>query len=269
MSSNTHPRLVASSLLAARNLSFSYGQKPVLHGINLAVHPGEMVALLGRNGCGKSTLLRLLAGGLEPRDGTVLLDGKDLSSYSRRAAARLLAVASQELTIPFALSVRAIVDLGRTPYTRFLVSSSQEDLRAVDEALRATDLGTLADELFLHISGGEQQRTALAMALAQEPRVLLLDEPTVHLDIAHQMSVLALVKRLCAERGLAVVAAMHDINLTCLYADRLIVLAGGEILAEGTPHEVVTPQIIQRAFGARVAVTRHPTLDLPQTALLP
>ncbi len=269
MSSNTRPRPDSSALLAARNLSFSYGDKPVLRGVNLDVHPGEMVAVLGRNGCGKSTLLRLLAGGLEPRAGAVLLDGKDLTSYSRRAAARLLAVASQELAIPFALSVRAIVDLGRTPYTRFLVSSGPEDLRAVDEALTATDLQALADQLFMRISGGEQQRAALAMALAQEPRVLLLDEPTVHLDIAHQMSVLALVKRLCTERGLAVLAAMHDINLTCLYADRLIVLASGEILAEGAPHDVVTPEIIARAFGARVVVTRHPTLDLPQTALLP
>lgn len=259
----------APALLAATDLSFSYGEKPVLKGISLAVRPGEMVAVLGRNGCGKSTLLRLLAGGLEPLSGSIVLDGKDLASYSRRTAARLLAVASQELTIPFALSVRAIVDLGRTPYTRFLVSSSPEDLRAVDEALTATDLKALADRLFMHISGGEQQRAALAMALAQEPRVLLLDEPTVHLDIAHQMSVLTLVKRLCVEQRLAVLTAMHDINLTCLYADRLIVLAGGEILAEGTPHEVVTPEIIKRAFGARVAITRHPTLDVPQAALLP
>jgi len=244
----------AGPALEARDISCGYGDRTVLRGVDIAVAPGEMVALLGRNGCGKSTLIRCLAGALTPSAGAVSLLGEPLAGRSRRAVARTLAVAPQDLSVPFAFSVREVVDLGRAPYARVLQSA---------------DLLGLAGRAYQRLSGGEQQRTALAMALAQEPRALLLDEPTVHLDIAHQLALLALLRRLCRERGLAVLAAMHDINLSCLLFDRIAVLGEGALLADGAPADVVTPALVERAFGTRVVVAPHPTLDVPQVSLLP
>jgi iron complex transport system ATP-binding protein len=250
-------------------LAGGYGAEVVVRGVDLCLERGETTALLGRNGCGKSTLLRLLAGALPPKGGAVLLEGKPLEGWPRRARAQRLAVVPQELHVPFAFSVREVVELGRAPYAQTLQGLHAKDRRAVDEALAATDLLELADRPYQQLSGGEQQRVALALALAQEPLVLLLDEPTVHLDIAHQMAVLALARRLCAAQGLAVLAAMHDINLSCLYFDRLLVMAAGGILASGPPGAVLSPALVEQAFGARVAVARHPLLDVPQVSLLP
>jgi iron complex transport system ATP-binding protein len=255
--------------LAAHGLSCGYDGQAVLRGIDLAVASGEMVALLGRNGCGKSTLIRCLGGVLTPLEGSVSLLGTPLDSLSRRDVARTLAVVPQELSVPFAFSVREVVELGRAPYARFLQSPGLADRHAVDDALAVTDLAALADRPYQQISGGEQQRVALAMALAQEARVLLLDEPTVHLDIAHQVALLAVLRRLCRERGLAVLAAMHDINLSCLYFDRSAVLGEGALLAAGPPAAVVTPDLVERAFGTRVVVAPHPALNVPQVSLLP
>ena len=255
--------------LEATNLACGYGARAVLRGVDIGVGQGEMVALLGRNGCGKSTLIRCLAGVLAPLDGAVSLLGAPLAGRSRRETARTLAVVPQELSVPFAFSVREVVDLGRAPYARFLQQPDAEDRRAVEDALAATDLAALAGRIYQTLSGGEQQRTALAMALAQRPRALLLDEPTVHLDIAHQLALLGVLRRLCREEGLAVLAAMHDINLSCLYFDRMAVLGEGTLLASGSPAAVVTPALVERAFGTPVVVTSHPTLDTPQVSLLP
>jgi iron complex transport system ATP-binding protein len=241
----------------------------VLRRVGFRLATGEMLAVLGRNGCGKSTLLRCLGGSLAPMTGTVTLDGVPLGGLSRRAAARLLAVVPQDLQVPFAFSVREVVELGRAPHARFLAPPDAQDARAVADALTVTDLHGLEERTFQQLSGGEQQRTTVAMALAQDPAVLLLDEPTVHLDLAHQMALLGLVRRRCAERGLAVLAAMHDINLAALYFDRLMLLGEGGLLAAGTPHEVVTEALIERAFGTRVLVMPHPTIDAPQVSLLP
>ena len=258
-----------SPMLEAVNVSCGYGSNAVLEAINLQVAPGEMVALLGRNGSGKSTLLRCLAGALQPLTGEIRLSGELLSLQGRRAVARLLAVVPQELHVPFTLHVRELVDLGRAPHARFLQPATSEDRAAVDRALAAADLIPLADRTYQQISGGEQQRTALAMALAQEPRILLLDEPTVHLDIAHQLVLLDSVRRLCAQQGLAVLAAIHDINLAALYFDRLLMLGNGRLLATGTAEEVLTTPLIERAFGIPVVVGSHPTLHVPQVSLLP
>lgn len=259
----------ATVALAAHALSCGYDERPVLANVSLSLAAGEMVALLGRNGCGKSTLLRCLGGVLSPQSGTVELCGRPLARLPRREVARLLAVVAQELHVPFAFSVREVVALGRAPYARFMQPPGADDRAAVERALAAADLLALAARPFNQLSGGEQQRAAVAMALAQQPRVLLLDEPTVHLDIAHQMALLALVRDLCRAQGLAVLAAMHDINLACLYFDRLLVLGEGTLLAAGTPENIVTPDLVERAFGTHVAVGRHPNLPVPQVSLLP
>ncbi|HWE60364.1 MAG TPA: heme ABC transporter ATP-binding protein [Chloroflexota bacterium] len=263
------PLVPPTPVLAAERLACGYGSQPVLQGIDLRLAPGEMVALLGRNGSGKSTLLRCLGGALPPLAGQVWLQGVPLSRLSRRETARLMAVVPQEMRVPFAFSVREVVDLGRAPHAHFLQPPTPRDRQVVDRALAATDLTHLADRSFQQVSGGEQQRVALAMALAQEPRLLLLDEPTVHLDVAHQIALLRMVRRLCREQGLSVLAAMHDINLTALYFDRLLVMGEGRLLAGGDAAEVITPALIERAFGTRVVVTRHPALDVPQVSLLP
>ena len=259
----------APVVLAAEGLRCGYGRERVLEDVSLDLAQGEMVALLGCNGSGKSTLLRCLGGALPAQAGTVRLQGMALAAWDRRRAARVLAVVPQEMRVPFAFSVREVVELGRAPHARFLHTPDGEDREAVEEALEVAGLADLADRLFQRLSGGEQQRVALAMALAQRPQVLLLDEPTVHLDLAHQQQLLATVRRLCAEQGLAVLAAMHDVNLSALYFDRLLVLGDGTLLATGTPHKVLTPEVIACAFGTRVVVTRHPVLDLPQVSLLP
>jgi iron complex transport system ATP-binding protein len=256
-------------MLETTDLVCGYGPHTVLAGISLRVAAGEMVALLGRNGSGKSTLLRCLAGALPPRSGAIVVDGRPLATLDRRGIARRIAVVPQELHVPFAFSAREVVELGRTPYARFMGLPTVQDREAVDVALQAADLRDLAETPFQHLSGGEQQRVALAMALAQESPILLLDEPTVHLDLAHQVAILNRVRRLCVERGLAVLAAMHDINLAALYFDRLIVLAGGTVLVDGTPDQVVTSDLIGHAFGAHVVVLPHPAAGVPQIAILP
>lgn len=269
MSAHGPASALAPAVLAAERLRCGYGDDSVLAGVSLDLAPGEMVALLGRNGSGKSTLLRCLGGALPVQAGVVRLQGMALGAWDRRRAARVLAVVPQEIRVPFAFSVREVVDLGRAPHARFLHMPSSEDLRAVDDALQAAGLADLAGRTFQRLSGGEQQRVALAMALAQRPQVLLLDEPTVHLDLAHQQHLLATVRGLCAAQGLAVLAAMHDVNLSALYFDRLLVLGEGTLLAGGTPREMLTPELIARAFGTHVVVGRHPVLDLPQVSLLP
>jgi iron complex transport system ATP-binding protein len=268
--SEIRPEPTASHpVLEAHNLTCGYGATPILHGVNLAVREGEMVALLGRNGSGKSTLLRCLGGALSPLAGTVSLLGRPLATRTRRETAQLLAVVQQDLHIPFTLQVREVVELGRAPHTHFLQPPHVHDRTAVDQALAAVDLLELAHQEYQQISGGEQQRTVLAMALAQEPRVLLLDEPTVHLDLAHQVGLLSGVRRLAAEQHLGVLAAMHDINLAALYFDRLLVLGQGCLLASGAAQEILTPDLIARAFDLEVIVGAHPILGVPQISLLP
>lgn len=257
------------SALAARGLACGYGGQAILSNLSFSLARGEVVALLGRNGCGKSTLLKTLAGVLPSLGGSMEIGGADPRHMDRRALARRLAMVPQKLDLPFAFSVREIVELGRAPYARFLAPSSLADERAVRQALAACDLESLAGRSYQHLSGGEQQRVALALALAQEPEILLLDEPTVHLDLAHQVALLALVRRLSREQGLAVLAAMHDINLAALYFDRLLVLADQGLAAAGMAAEVVSAAMVERAFGVRVLVRPHPVAGVPQIVLLP
>jgi iron complex transport system ATP-binding protein len=256
-------------VLAAERVSVGYGAAPVLCDVSLALGRGEMVALLGRNGAGKSTLLRLLSGVLTPSRGTVCLDGVPLARLGHRQVARRQAVVPQEVHVPFAFTVREVVALGRTAHVPFLHGESARDRHAVERALRLLALEPLAARPYNSLSAGERQRAVLAMALAQEPRVLLLDEPTVHLDLAHQLSVLELVRGQNRSEGLAVLAAIHDLNLATLLFDRLVLLKDGHIIADGPPEAVVTAEAVRDVFGTAVAVYHHPTAGVPQITLLP
>lgn len=256
--------------LTAQNIEFAYDGQTVLNGVDVSLEKRGLVALLGPNGSGKTTLLKILSGILPPRVGHVMMDGADLHTLNRRQIAQRIAMVPQELHVPFAFTVREMVLLGRTPYTRPLLGESAHDHAAVDRAMDLTETRALADRVFGELSGGEQQRVVIAMALAQEPQILLLDEPTVHLDINHQIEVLELIRKLNRERGLTVLATMHDLNLASLYFDRLILLNEGRIIVEGKPSEVLSAERVQAVFGAQVLVQAHPTMtNVPQVVLLP
>jgi len=243
--------------------------QPVLRGIDLRLDPGEMVALIGPNGAGKSTLLRLAGGLLRPSAGRAGLLDRDLQTMRPREVARQVAVVPQEGPIPVGLVVREMVALGRTPYARLLLGPTAHDRATVDWALAAAGVEGLADRFVEELSGGERQRVILARALAQEPQLLLLDEPTANLDLHHQVAMLELVRGLTRERGLAVLAAVHDLQLAALYCDRVALMHAGRIVSQGAPEAVLTEPLLLEAFGQRVVLSAHPTHGVPLVALVP
>jgi len=255
--------------LEIRQVDFSYLDGPVLNNIDLSVKGGEMVGLLGPNGSGKTTLLKLASGILKPAQGEIRLDGDSICTLSRKYIARHVAVVPQQFHIPFAFTSGEVVMLGRTPFFRALSEESEADSRAVNDALEQVGIRELAERRFDELSGGERQKVILAMALAQQPKLLLLDEPTVHLDIAHQMEILELVREFNKEQGLTVIAAMHDLNLAALYFDRLILLKEGRVWADGAPSQVLTEVRISEVFSASVRVEKHPLTGAPHIVIMP
>ena len=244
---------IAPILLNVEGVTFGYGHQPLLYNVHLQVHAGEMVGLLGPNGSGKTTLLRLISGVLRPRQGKIFLEGRDLQQWGRRGVAQRIAVVPQELHMPFSFTVEHMVGLGRTPFVNFLGSQTKHDQGIVQEAMQAAGIDTLAHRVFNELSGGERQRVIIAMALAQEPQLLLLDEPTSHLDIKYQVETLELVQRLNRERGVTVIAAMHDLNLAARYFPRLLLFQRG-IVADAGPAEVLEPRLLSRVYGVNVQV---------------
>lgn len=247
------PASAEAPLLTVLGLTFGYGQQPLLYDVHLQVQAGEMVGLLGPNGSGKTTLLRLLSGVLRPQEGEILLEGRALPQWGRRGAAQRIAVVPQELHMPFAFTAEHMVSLGRTPFVNFFGTQSKRDHAIVQEAMQASGIAPLASRIFNQLSGGERQRVMIAMALAQEPKLLLLDEPTSHLDIKYQIETLELVQRLNKERGVTVIAAMHDLNLAARYFPRLILFQRG-IVADAGPAEVLEPGLLGRVYGVNVQV---------------
>jgi iron complex transport system ATP-binding protein len=243
----------AAPLLAVRNVTFGYGRQPLLYDLDMQVGAGELVGLLGPNGSGKTTLLRLISGVLHPQAGQILLEGRDLQQLGRRGVAQRIAVVPQELHMPFAFTVEHMVSLGRTPFTGPFGTLTKHDHEIVQEAMEAAGIVPLAGRIFNELSGGERQRVMIAMAFAQQPRLLLLDEPTSHLDIKYQIETLELVQRLNAERGVTVIAAMHDLNLAARYFPRLLLFQRG-IVADAGPAEVLDPALLSRVYGVNVQV---------------
>lgn len=260
------PAPAAATVLAARGLVAGYGSVEVLHGVDLECREGERVALVGPNAAGKTTLLRCLAGLLRPRAGEVLLDGMPLARLSARARARRIAVVPQTFDTPFAFSVREVVSLGRTAYTGPFGGLSLNDRAAIDRALGDAECAGLAERPFAELSGGERQRAVVAMALAQEADVLLLDEPTVHLDPGHQRDTLVRLGRIARERGRVCVAVLHDLSLAAALCDRIVVVDGGGIAADGPPEVVLTQRTVERIFGPGLQVLedRTPPAVLPR-----
>jgi len=255
--------------LQIREVYFAYLDGLVLHNISLSIEAGGMVGLLGPNGSGKTTLIKLASGVLKPKQGEIWLGDYGLSRLSRRSIARTIAVVPQQFHIPFAFTAAEVAMLGRIPFLKAFAEEGTVDRQVVADALELVGITELKERRFNELSGGEQQKVILAMALAQQPRLLLLDEPTVHLDIAHQIEILELVKRLNAEQGLTVIAAMHDLNLASLYFERLILLKEGRVSADGTPSQVLTEQTISEAFSASVRVELHPATGVPHIIVIP
>ena len=241
----------------------------MLRGCDLGVAAGEVVSVVGPNGAGKSTLLRVLAGLIAPRRGHVTLDGRELGTFTRAEVARRIAVVPQVFETLFPFTVREVVALGRTARLGALGRASTRDHVATERAIGELGLAALVDRRIDEISGGERQRAVLAMALAQEGDVLLLDEPTAHLDPAHQLATLALVRELARTRGLAVVAVLHDLNLAAVAATRVLVLDGGSVVVDAAPLSALTPEIVARVFGASLDVERRDGRPIVLPAPLP
>jgi iron complex transport system ATP-binding protein len=240
------------AIVQLHDVSFSYRDRGVLDHMSLQIDPCERVAVIGANGAGKTTLLKVVGGVLRANAGLVQIDGTDVAAIPRRQMARLVAMVPQELVIPFSFTVREMVELGRTAHVSLGGGLGTADRQAIEHALEVTDSTCLASRVVNELSGGERQRVLVAMALAQQPRILLLDEPTQRLDLTRQAEILDLIRDVSAERGLTVLAAIHDLNLAALYFDRLIVLSGGAIVADGAPDQVMTAEVLEPAYAGRL-----------------
>ncbi len=238
-------------------LRFSYNSSPILNGIDLAVRKSEVLAIIGTNGSGKTTLLKNISGVLAPETGAIYLDLKRLADFSPADLARCLTVVEQEREVGFDFTVREIVALGRIPHRSRFARETEGDRGSIRRAMELADITSFAERSIHTLSGGEKQRVFLAMALAQEPRILLLDEPTTHLDITHQIQIMEIVRQQAAA-GLTVLIAVHDLNLAAQYADRVAILYKGRLLAVGRPEQVLTTVNIRRAFATDVVVGRNP-----------
>jgi iron complex transport system ATP-binding protein len=250
-------------MLRIENLSVDYGSRRVLKDVSLDVGSGEILALIGPNGAGKSTLIRAASGVIPIQSGRIRTNGDDFGSLSILQRARYMAVVPQAVSMPPAYTAWETVMLGRTPYLGFLGQPSEKDEELARRALERVDALALAERRVGELSGGEAQRVLLARALCQSTPIMLLDEPTAQLDLHHQMSLLELVRELAHKDGLAVLIALHDLNLAARYADRVALLVAGEIQATGKPRQVLKSKLISQAYGWPVRVVNHPLADAP------
>ena len=251
-----------ADLLACRHLRVGYGDATVIHDLSASIEPGGFTVIVGPNACGKSTLLRALSRLLAPKSGDVILDGKAISAYGTKEVARKLGLLPQSSVAPDGISVRDLVARGRYPHQSLWSQWSREDERAIDAALERTNTSALADRYVDELSGGQRQRVWIAMVLAQETELLLLDEPTTYLDITHQMEVLRIADELRAE-GRTVVAVLHELALAARFATDLIAMRDGEIRFRGKPRDVATPYNLKDVFDLDCRVITDPELGHP------
>ncbi|MCA1573474.1 MAG: ABC transporter ATP-binding protein [Acidobacteria bacterium] len=253
-------------MLEARNVSINYGTRQAVANVSLSVSPGDMTAIVGANGAGKSSLLRALNGAIQPSRGEIFLDGKPLNSYARRAIGRRIAVVTQEALLAFPVSVLEYLLGGRYAWAGpgAWGWESERDLEIAFEVLRETELENFSARLMNELSGGERQRVVLARALATEAGILLLDEPTANLDLAHQASMLKLVRAHCDERVTAAVIVTHDINLAAQFANRIVLLKSGHMIATGSPSEVLTEDLLSEVLEIKILVDAHPLSGAPR-----
>lgn len=252
-----------TSRLTGEALTLGYGDFHVADGLNVAIPDGKFTAIIGPNGCGKSTLLRTLSRLMKPLGGQVRLDGEAIQHFATKEVARRIGLLAQNASAPGDITVAELVARGRYPHQPLFTRWRDEDERAVQKAMAATGVTALADQSVDTLSGGQRQRAWIAMVLAQETSILLLDEPTTWLDISHQIDLLELLCTLNREQGYTLAAVLHDLNQACRYANHLIALRDGKIIAEGAPSEIVDAALIEAIYGLRCMIIEDPVAGTP------
>jgi iron complex transport system ATP-binding protein len=252
-------------MIELNNVSLGYDHRAILHDVNMKAKAGQILGLVGPNGSGKSTLIKGMTRVIELFSGHIWIDGRDTKTIKRDEMSRLVATVPQDPALPAAFTAFEVVLMGRTPHLGLLRYEGGKDLAIAWQAMEATRTQSFAERRVSELSGGEKQRLVIARALTQQPKAMLLDEPTANLDVSHQVEVLDLVKSLCLEQSLTVIIALHDLNLAAQYCDRLVMLNGGRVHAEGTPLDILTTQNIKQVYGAEVCVYPHPINKLPTT----
>jgi iron complex transport system ATP-binding protein len=252
-------------MIELNNVSLGYNHRAILRDVNMKARPGQIVGLVGPNGSGKSTLIRGMTRIIDLFSGRILIDGRDIKTIKREELARLVATVPQSPALPGAFTAFEVVLMGRTPHLGLLRYEGGKDLAIAWQAMEATHTQSFAERRVSELSGGERQRVVIARALTQQPKAMLLDEPTANLDINHQVEILNLVKSLCQEQSLTVIIALHDLNLAAQYCDWMVMLNGGKVYVEGTPLDILTAENIKKVYGASVCVYPHPINKLPTT----
>lgn len=252
-----------ASRLRGENLTLGYGKKIIARDLSVAIPDGHFTAIIGPNGCGKSTLLRTLSRLMTPAEGSVFLDGEQIQRFASKEVARRIGLLAQNATTPGDITVLELVSRGRYPHQPLFTRWRKGDDVAVNRAMRATGITDLAQQSVDTLSGGQRQRAWIAMVLAQETSIMLLDEPTTWLDISHQIDLLELLSELNRTQGYTLAAVLHDLNQACRYATHLIALRDGEIVAQGAPKEIVTPELIERIYGMRCMIIDDPVAGTP------
>lgn len=251
------------SMLKVENVRFAYSNSSVLNGIELEVFRGEMLGLVGPNGVGKSTLISLMNGVIKPQHGRVLMNGEDIQSLSQKQTAARIATVPQNPVVTQGFRALDIVMMGRNPHLRLMEWEGQKDLQVCQNAMELTDTWRFADRFVMSLSGGERQRVFIARALAQEAQLLILDEPTAHLDIGFQSEVLDVIEEISRASGMTVVTAMHDMTLAAQYCQRIALMGRGVVHSLGRPEEVLTSEAVFEVFGVRVSLMKHPIHGTP------
>jgi iron complex transport system ATP-binding protein len=249
--------------LEIENITLDYGQRSVIRDLSFQLYPSELLGLVGPNGCGKTSVIKSLSRVLTPSSGRILLDGNELAGIPRNELARIIGVVPQNPSLPETFTVFEVVILGRNPHLGLLSAESARDMAIVWQAMERTGITPLAKRRIGELSGGEKQRVTIARVLAQEPQIILMDEPTANLDIAQQMEILDLITGMCREKNTAGLIAIHDLNVAAQYCTRIIMLKNGQIYAEGTASEVITTDNVREVFGAETTIYPHPENSLP------
>jgi iron complex transport system ATP-binding protein len=260
---------MSNMVFKIHDIECSYGSHQVLKGVNFEVAPGSFLGIIGPNAAGKSTLLKAITAALKPTQGVVYFRGKDLNKLSRRDLAKQVAVVPQDTEVNFPFTVLEVVMMGRHPHLGRFIHESEQDFEIVRQAMESVHCWHLRDRNALELSGGERQKVILARALAQEPQIILLDEPIAHLDLSAQLEVLNLLKEMNSYHGVTVIAILHDLNLAAQFSKQLIMLSQGRIFQAGTPEEVLTAENIKGVYNTDVLVIRHPLTGVPQIVILP
>lgn len=242
--------------MEVRDLSFAYGKNSVLRGVSVKIEEGKITTIMGANGCGKSTLFSLMTKNLYPKKGNIFLRGKNIQNFDLKEFARQVSIVQQYNTASDDITVERLVSFGRTPHRKMMQSRTEEDERLTEWAMEVTGILAYRDREVARLSGGQRQRVWIAMALAQNTKILFLDEPTTYLDIRYQIEILELVKKLNREYGITIVMVLHDINQAIAFSDRVVGLKDGHVTVDGVPEEVINPDSIQELYGIRLEVTK-------------